>query len=533
MRAQEAFDNLDPHSWAKTPAIERLDLIKKLQENLKAYALELGQADAAMKNREIGEQMVSEAEGVATTVTAMAGRLMGARHLYESLVQGKMPQPIGIRALEGDMHEVEVYPIHKKDKLLAGKQKGYIHVAGTPKQVNPLDKPAGIIAVSGAGNYSSSIEMAMALFLENKAVIHKPHELNEDSDKVWAKIFAPLVERKALAFIDADQGHEMSSLEGLHAIYFTGSTNVAHAIQNAASAPLVSECGGNNPCLIVPGDRPWTDKEMKHQAIQITSVGKLNGGAVCGRAQTIVTSKNWPQREQFLDVLRKAIAEDTFAVSSHYPGVDKIKQKFIDNQPTAEVLKPEEGKHAKSDFVLIPDIGEDDFAVTNEAFCQIISEVPLDTANEAGDFLDKATSFCNDKLLGSLGCMILVDDDTFKTHKDRVLQAVNELNYGGISVNTIPPNIWLNPYLTWGGNGETTENFVSGVGNFGNALNFENITKSVLISDFNAPGLAMTNRKLASNMLENAAMFGIDQSCGSFTKLVAQMIVDNLRKKDF
>ena len=61
---------------------------------------------------------------------------------------------------------------------------------GGPKQVNPLDKPAGVIAVSGAGNYSSSIEMAMALFLENKAVIHKPHGLNEASDAVWAKIFA-------------------------------------------------------------------------------------------------------------------------------------------------------------------------------------------------------------------------------------------------------------------------------------------------------------------------------------------------------
>ena len=137
------------------------------------------------------------------------------------------------------------------------------------------------------------------------------------------------------------------------------------------------------------------------------------------------------------------------------------------------------------------------------------------------------------QLLGSLGCMVLVDDDTFKAREDRVIQAVNELNYGGIAVNTIPPNIWLNPYLTWGGNGETTENFVSGVGNFGHALNFENITKSVLIADFNAPGLAMTNRKLANNMLENAAMFGIEQSWVRFIKLAGQMMVDNLRKKDF
>ena len=83
MRAQEAFDSLDPHAWAETPATERLALIKALQKNLKAYARELGQVDAAMKNGEIGEETVSDAEGVATTVTAMASRLMGARRMYE------------------------------------------------------------------------------------------------------------------------------------------------------------------------------------------------------------------------------------------------------------------------------------------------------------------------------------------------------------------------------------------------------------------------------------------------------------------
>ena len=48
MRAQEAFNSLDPYAWAKTPATKRLALIKTLQKNLKAYAHELGQVDAAM-----------------------------------------------------------------------------------------------------------------------------------------------------------------------------------------------------------------------------------------------------------------------------------------------------------------------------------------------------------------------------------------------------------------------------------------------------------------------------------------------------
>lgn len=533
MTAQEAFNQLDPQQWAQTSLVERLAMIEKIQENLKNFAKALGKKDAKMKNKLIGEKITSTSEGMGTTVMPMGNTLLGIHQLYESLMHGKMPKPVSTKKIGENLYEVEVYPVHSKDKLAAGKQKGYLHIKGEPKQINPLDKPAGVIAVSGAGNYSSSIEMAMAFFLENKAVIHKPHKLNESTDQVWEQIFEPVIAAKGLSFCDADQGKEMSKLDGLDAIYFTGSTGVAHAIQDAASAPLISECGGNNPCIIVPGERPWTDKEIERQAIQLASVGKLNGGAVCGRPQTIITSKNWAQREQFLNALRKAIAEDTFACSSHYPGVDKTKEAFIQNQPTAEVLKPEEGKHNKSDFVLIPNLAEDDFAITNEAFCQIFGEIPLDVQNDVDEFLTKATNFCNTKLLGSLGCMILVDGDTYQKHSDRVHQAVNELEYGGIAVNTVPPNIWMNAYLTWGGNGESTENFVSGVGNFGNAMNFENIEKSVLIDDFHSTSFELTNRKRVKHMLRNISYYSIDQSWGHFAHLAGQMVVDGLRKKDF
>lgn len=533
MNAQDAMTHLDAQAWAATSVADRLTLIKQLQDNLLAHADELGAVDMKMKNGLAGAGAVTIGEGIATTVNAMGNTLMGIRHSYEALVKGALPKAKGVRKLDGDIYEVEVFPEHRMDKLAAAKMKGFLHVAGQPKQVNPMDKPAGIIAVSGAGNYSSSIEMAMALFLENKAVIHKPHQLNEATDDVWAKIFKPLIDRKALVFIDADQGQEMAALDGLHAIYFTGSTGVAHAIQDAASAPLVSECGGNNPCLIVPGDRPWTDKEMAHWAMQIASVGKLNGGAVCGRPQTIITSKNWPQREQFLNAMRKAIAEVTFATSSYYPGTDKAHDTFIQNQPTAEVLKPENGKHPKGDFVFIPGIGTDDFAVHNEAFCQVFSELPLDTENNADDFLTKATAFCNNELLGTLGCMILVDNDTLKAHEARVDRAVQELNYGGIAVNNIPPQIWLNAYLTWGGCGETTDDFVSGVGNFGNALNFENVVKSVIIDDFRAQAFALTSRTLFENLLVNASKFSVHQSWGGFMKLAGQMMIDSMRGKGF
>ena len=211
MLAHEAMNGLDPVRWSSVSAAERLALIKQVQKNLLRHAEVLGEADARMKCDLAGADAVSLAEGIGSTVNAMGNTLMGIRRLYESLVQGEMPQPLGIERIGPDNFAIEVYPVHQKDKLTAGQLKGFIHVKGQPLQISPLDKPAGIIAVSGAGNYSSSIEMAMALFLENKAVIHKPHHLNEATDEIWAKIFAPLIECKALAFIDADQGRDMSA----------------------------------------------------------------------------------------------------------------------------------------------------------------------------------------------------------------------------------------------------------------------------------------------------------------------------------
>ena len=117
-----------------------------------------------MKNDLMGEEIFRVPESMISTAVPVANTLSACIHLYESIVKGE------------------------------------------PKQVNPMDKPAGVIAVSGAGNYSSSLEMVKAMFLENCAVIHKPHKLNEATDRVWEKNFQPLVDAKAIAFCDADQG---------------------------------------------------------------------------------------------------------------------------------------------------------------------------------------------------------------------------------------------------------------------------------------------------------------------------------------
>jgi acyl-CoA reductase-like NAD-dependent aldehyde dehydrogenase len=444
-----------------------------------------------------------------------------------------MPGPISITQVKDGLYDIHVFPKEAKEKIMSGSQKAYIRVKGEPKQINPMEKPAGVIAVLGAGNYSSSLEMVKAMFLENCVVIHKPHHLNEETDKIWAKIFQPLVDKGAIAFCDADQGRELTQLEGLSKIYFTGGTATAQAIMNATDTPLISECGGNNPCLIAPGDRPWTEKEIHHQAMQIATMSKLNGGAVCGRVQTVVTSKHWPQREAFLAALRKAIADDTPAAGTYYPGSDKVRAGFETHYPEAEVLKPENGKYKHADFLLITDVADDGYAVKNEAFCQIISEVPLDVPANAAEYLPAAVTFCNKKLLGTLGSCILIDEDTKKAHQAVFEEAVTDLEYGGIAINTMPPFIFLSPYLTWGGN-EEGKQFVSGIGNFGNLLCYENVEKSILYDSFMSPGHMMrTNKAAFDHMATNMARYAMSPTWMNITRLMGGAIVDSFKGKDF
>ena len=351
--AAEAIDRLDPEKWAATTPLERLHLLEQVRENCRKHADELGAADAKMKNDLMGEELYSISTSKVATVVPIANTLSACIELYEHLVHGEMPEPVAVTKVDDDLYDIQTFPSSRKDRLMSQHQTQTLRVKGEPVQVNPMDKPAGIIAVSGAGNYSSSLEMVKAMFLENCAVVHKPHTLNRETDKVWAKIFEPLVDHGALSFLEKDADRTLNTDPRLSKIYFTGGTGTALKIMESTDTPLVSECGGNNPCLVVPGDRSWTDKEIEHQAVQIATISKLNGGAVCGRVQTVITSKHWPQREEFLSALRKAIAEDTPAAGTYYPGSDQVVAGFRDAYPAAEILEPEGGKYKSGSFMLM------------------------------------------------------------------------------------------------------------------------------------------------------------------------------------
>lgn len=531
--AAQAIDQLNAQKWHNTPIERRLNLLYQVRENLKVYGDELAVSDTRMKNDLLGEALYTQDESLMNTVVPIAGTLSACIDLYESLQNGKMLKPLEVIKVSNDLYDIRVFPQQGKDKVMYADRKDLLRVKGAPTQINPMDKPTKIIGVLGAGNYSFSLEMVKALFLENSVVVHKPHHLNAKTDEIWAKVFQPLVNEQAISFCQADQGKELTTDERLDKIYFTGGNETAKAIMAATDTELVSECGGNNPCMIVPGDKPWSKKELEHQALQIVTMSKLNGGAVCGRPQTLVTCKNWAQREAFLDAVRNAIKNETPAAGSYYPGSSDVAEQFKKHHANAEVIQPENGQYKSAGYLSIPSVSEDGYAVQNEAFCQVLNEVPLDTPANGKDFLPAAVEFCNTKLHGTLGSCIIIDDRAKKHYADTLEQAITDMQYGAIAINTMPPFVFLNPYLTWGGNEEGQE-LVSGRGHFGNLLGFENIEKSIIHADFMSPGHMMnTNKGVMANLAKGMARYATEPSWMNLTKMTATVLLGKCKGKDF
>ncbi|OOB80029.1 MAG: hypothetical protein BEN19_07075 [Epulopiscium sp. Nuni2H_MBin003] len=386
----------------------------------------------------------------------------------------------------------------------------------------------------GAGNYSSAVEMVSALFLENCAVVHKPHPLNKATDLIWEKVFEPLVEYQALSFCDPDSGTSLTTDKRVSKIYFTGGASTAKKIAENTDIPIVSECGGNNPFFIVPPDRDWTADEIHHQSMVIATMIKFNGGAVCGRPQTFVTSKHWKQRREFLDALKNALVNETPATPSYYPNSTKVFEEFKNAYPDAEVLQCVEDKdNRKSDILFIEDIAQDSYAVTHEAFTLVVDEVALDVPATIKEYLPIAVKFANKKLLGTLTCCIIIDDDTLKNNKALVDASITFLQYGAIGVNTMPPFMFLNPYLTWGGN-EEGKDIVSGHGNFGNLLNYQNVEKSISFSDFTSAGhMKSVNTDAWFKLSKNYAEYTANPKFVNLVPMAMSLMKNNIKKKNF
>jgi aldehyde dehydrogenase (NAD(P)+) len=114
----------------------------------------------------------------------------------------------------------------------------------------------------------------------------------------------------------------------------------------------------------------------------------------------------------------------------------------------------------------------------------VLTETRLPGA-DARTFLRNAVAFCNDSLWGTLGANLLIHPETIKELGSDFDDALAQLRYGCIAINTWTGVGFLLAQATWGAYpGHARNDIQSGTGVVHNSLLFDKPQKSVVRAPF-------------------------------------------------
>jgi hypothetical protein len=209
-----------------------------------------------------------------------------------------------------------------------------------------------------------------------------------------------------------------------------------------------------------------------------------NAGFNCICARVVVTAANWPQRAAFLQEVERALAALPLR-HAYYPGAESRHAAFIEAHPDAAQLGERREGALPWTFVRGCDpVDASDACFTTEAFCSLMGETAL-PGDTPGEFLERATEFCNETLWGTLGATLIVKDQRAGDVAPAMDRAVRDLRYGSICVNAWVGMAFGTTVNSWGAYpGHTDADIQSGRGVVGNTYMLRDPEKSVVRSPF-------------------------------------------------
>lgn len=383
----------------------------------------------------------------------------------------------------------------------------------------------GTSLVLGAGNVSGipAADVLSKLCVENRAVLLKMNPVNEYLRPIFERAFAPLIENDLLRIVcgDADIARSAIADSRIDDVHITGSGATHDAIvwgtdpldvaarkfsnDPVLKKPITSELGNVTPWIVVPGQ--YSPKVMKFQTENIVASMTNNAGFNCVATRLIVTWKQWPERERFLQMIESALSKVPQR-TAYYPGAYERYKKFSGINPESAQALLKSGSHgdgsvsgSKSSpngtttfvagaestgqtlpwtFIRNVNPKEDNPLFTEECFACVCAEVPID-AESPEDFLNKATDFANDRLWGTLAASITVPAAFRKTHPDVLEACTRRLRYGAVGINQWSAVVFSLMSPPWGGYpGTTLAEPKGGIGWVHNTLMLSGIEKTVL-----------------------------------------------------
>ncbi|WP_423488226.1 aldehyde dehydrogenase family protein [Mycobacteroides sp. PCS013] len=494
-------------AWAKTSLADRLRLLADTRQRVIDNAHQWVQAAAFQikkldpESPLVGEEWISGPYAVAGAIASLIASL-------EQLQAGQSPlQDAEFGVTPGGRTTVSVLPLNIFDKLLLsgfsaelwlqpGVDKAEALRTAGLAQRDP-SRTQGVGAVLGAGNITSiaPLDTLYELFANNRVVALKLNPITDPLLPVFTQVLQPFIAIGAVRILTggADVGTYLVHHQLVDHVHMTGSSVTHDAIvfgtgeegaqRKAANQPVLdkaitSELGGVSPTIVVPGQ--WSSSDIEFQTRHIATQRLHNNGYNCIASQVVVLSKAWPQRQEFLAALRKAVDEAP-SRPAYYPGSDDRVAGAQQSYPDAERL----GQNGAR--VLVVDPQDRTALLRTEYFGPVLGVIELDVANDPDGalFLQEAARVANDEFVGTLGVNVLAHPDTIKALGSHFDTLVEDLRYGTVAINAWTGVGYLTPSATWGAfPGHVLNDVQSGIGVVHNGFLVEKPERTVVRGPF-------------------------------------------------
>jgi aldehyde dehydrogenase (NAD(P)+) len=452
-----------------------------------------------------GEEWLSGPWPLLTALDRLAATLGGIA------LDGTPPiPPRAIRTRPDGQVIVDVFPVDNADRILLNGLRAEVWMEPSVTRETLREntasfyrerEPNGFVTlVLGAGNIASipPLDVLYALYAHGSVVMLKLNPVNAYLMPIFARIFSSLIDEGFVRVTGggADVGAYLVAHPAVDAIHLTGGERTHDAIvfgsgadgetrkrerRPAVTKRVTSELGNVTPVIVVPG--PWSEPDLTFQAAHVATQKLHNAGANCIAAQVVITADSWDLAPRFLEKVRQAL-EHAPPRPSYYPGsADRVKT-VEHEHPEAEAEGiPIDGIH-RTYVGGLDATNPAELLFSTEAFAPVLAQTSLPGAGAAA-FLRNAVTFCNDRLHGTLGAAILIHPRTMRELGPAFEDALAELRYGCITVNTWPGVGFTLATASWGAYpGNTIEDVGSGIGVVHNAYLFDKPQKTIVRAPF-------------------------------------------------